>query len=371
MQSFDRSQMLYLPLSQRKNKVTITESAVDPLTDEVSIPPEIAAKTARIAEEILDARRRKRSVIVVFGAHAIKNGLGRLLAGFARRGWATHLATNGAGVIHDWEFAYQGASSEDVRANVQEGHFGTWEETGLSLNLGLAVGAWEGRGYGESIGAMIVNNGLTIPSRDELRAVITAPLTPGNRTLGRRAAACDLLELLETLDLPSGRREIPHRFPEYSVQAAAYELGVPFTSHPMFGHDIIYTHAANRGAPIGRAAERDFLSFVSSVENLEGGVYLSVGSAVMSPMIFEKSLSMSRNVLRQRGEDIRDCHIHVVDLQASTWDWSKGEPPMDNPAYYLRFMKTFNRMGCPTDYSCADNRAFFVSLYRALDALDR
>ena len=154
MQSFDRSQMLYLPLSQRKNKVTITESAVDPLTDEVVIPPEIAAKTARIAEEILDARRRKRSVIVVFGAHAIKNGLGRLLAGFARRGWATHLATNGAGVIHDWEFAYQGASSEDVRANVQEGHFGTWEETGLSLNLGLAVGAWEGRGYGESIGAM-------------------------------------------------------------------------------------------------------------------------------------------------------------------------------------------------------------------------
>jgi hypothetical protein len=130
----------------------------------------------------------------------------------------------------------------------------------------------------------------------------------------------------------------------------------------MFGHDIIYTHRANRGSAIGRTAERDFLEYVSSVEGLEGGVYLSVGSAVMSPMIFEKALSMARNA----AGGPHDCGIHVVDLQEATWDWSKGEPPMDNPAYYLRFMKTFNRMGCSVDYTQSDNRIFFTALYRAL-----
>jgi len=363
MKLFDRREMHYLPLSERKNKVGITESSVDPEKEDMTIPGELAERTQAIAREIIRARRRDSSVITAFGAHTIKNGLGRLLADLVRRGWVTHLATNGAGVIHDWEFAYQGASSEDVRANVQEGHFGTWEETGLNINLGLAVGAWEDMGYGEAIGSMIANQGLAIPSREELRAVIAADLR-------RRAAACDLLELLDDLKLPSGWMKIVHRFPEYSAQAAAYTMGVPFTSHPMFGHDIIYTHAASRGSAVGRTAERDFLSFAQSVAGLEGGVYLSVGSAVMSPMIFEKSLSMARNVSLAHGEDIRDCHIHVVDLQEATWDWSAGEPPMDNPAYYLRFMKTFNRMGCPVDYTSADNRAFFVSLWRALDALD-
>ena len=138
----------------------------------------------------------------------------------------------------------------------------------------------------------------------------------------------------------------------------------------MFGHDIIYTHAASKGAAIGRVAERDFLSYAAAVSGLEGGVYLSVGSAVMSPMIFEKSLSMARNVALQSGGRIADCGIHVVDLQEEGWDWSSGEPPMNNPAYYLRFMKTFNRMGCRLDYTSADNRAFFVALHRALSELD-
>ncbi len=370
MRQFDRSNIKYLPLAQRRNKVTITESCVDPGTDTTPIPTELSERTSAIAEDILMAKRDHRSVIVAFGAHAIKNGLGKLLAEFARRGWVTHLATNGAGIIHDWEFAYQGASSEDVRANVQDGHFGTWAETGLNINLGLAVGAWNGLGYGESIGAMIVKQGLDIPSRDELRTTIAAPFDGHQIELWKRAAAGDLLELLEELRIESGWKSILHRFSGYSVQAAAYTLGVPFTGHPMFGHDIIYTHAANRGAAVGRTAEKDFLAFVASVAQLEGGVYLSVGSAVMSPMIFEKSLSMVRNVSLQNGADIRNCKIHVIDLQKMTWDWSRGEPPIDNPAYYLRFMKTFNRMGCPIDYTSADNRAFLVSLYRALIALD-
>ena len=86
----------------------------------------------------------------------------------------------------------------------------------------------------------------------------------------------------------------------------------------------------------------------------------------MSPMIFEKSLSMSRNVSLQKGININDFAIHVVDLQKSSWDWSKGEPPMDDPAYYLRYMKTFNRMGGRVDYFSVDNKDFLKALYTVL-----
>lgn len=371
MKYFDRSRMQYSRLSDRKNKVVIAESCIDPETDTTVISRAVSERAATIAPEILRAREQKKSIMIVFGAHLIKNGLGKLLGEFARNGWVTHLATNGAGVIHDWEFAYQGQSSENVRENVQHGRFGTWQETGLNINLGLAVGAYEGLGYGESIGSMINRQGLLIPTREELKETITAPFSTASKVpMWKRGGASDLLELLDELDIKSGWYAVQHRFPEYSIQATAYKLGIPFTSHPMFGHDIIYTHTANRGSVIGRTAERDFLSFVQSVANLEGGVYLSVGSAVMSPMIFEKSLSMARNVVLQSGNDIRNCGIHVVDLQEETWDWSTGEPPMDNPAYYLRFMKSFNRMGCRLDYTSADNRAFFIALYRALRKLD-
>lgn len=374
-QLFDRSKMIYAPLSERKNKVSIEESCVG--TDELlDIPRSLSERIGMIAEEIIRARALGASVICAFGAHTIKNGLGRVLGAFAEQGWFTHLATNGAGVIHDWEFAYQGKSSEDVRENVQEGRFGTWQETGLYINLALAVGSYEGLGYGESIGSLITGDGLHIPEREELYDMIMpaaelfehdrADVSSRSDLLYKRAAAADLLELIQTLDIPSGFFPVMHEFRSYSVQALAFESQIPFTSHPMFGHDIIYTHKANRGAAVGRTAERDFLSYVRSVSNLEGGVYLSVGSAVMSPMIFEKSLSMARNVLLQQDEDIRDCGIHVVDLQEETWDWSRGEPPADNPAYYLRFMKTFNRMGCRVDYTSADNRLFLVGLYQEL-----
>jgi len=369
MELFDRSRVESRPLSRRKNKVQISEATVDPRRFREALPEELENRLGAIAREILQARARNRSVILAFGAHAIKNGLGFLLGELARRGWVTHLATNGAGIIHDWEFAFQGESSEDVRVNVQEGQFGTWEETGLYLNLALAVGALEGLGYGESVGNLVVRDGLRLPAREELEALIrksgSAQVFPGER-----AAAADLEDLMVRLNLSSGWMAVPHPFREYSLQAAAREAGIPFTGHPMFGHDIIYTHRAGAGAAIGRTAERDFLAYVESVSRLEGGVYLSVGSAVMSPMIFEKSLSMARNVLLPKGEDIRDCGIHVVDLQESPWDWSRGEPPMEHPAYYLRFMKTFARMGCRTDYTGCDNRLFLSGLFRILDSLD-
>ncbi|MDR0451052.1 MAG: hypothetical protein LBH26_07280 [Treponema sp.] len=368
MKYFDRREITFFPLSQRKNKADIKRDQADPAAD-IPVPPELAEAVRLMAGEILRARQSGRSVIVAFGAHTIKNGLGPLLGELVKRRWVSHLATNGAGVIHDWEFAFQGQSSEDVRENVREGKFGIWEETGFNINLALAVGAYRGMGYGESVGAFIVNQGLDLPSPEELRGLAASPF--GETPLWKRAAAADLLDVLEKIDLPPGRYDVEHPFRDYSIQAAAYRAGLPFTSHPMFGHDIIYTHWANHGAAVGRAAERDFLSYAESVANLEGGVYISVGSAVMSPMIFEKSLSMARNRARRKGGDIRGCHIYVVDLQKAQWDWEAGEPPPDNPAYYLRFMKTFNRMGCPLKYLSADNRIFFLSLYRALTALGK
>jgi len=136
----------------------------------------------------------------------------------------------------------------------------------------------------------------------------------------------------------------------------------------MFGHDIIYTHPLSCGAAIGRAAERDFLSFTHSVSRLQGGVYLSVGSAVMSPMIFEKALSMARNLARATGAAIDDFALHVVDLAQISWDWQRdGEPSQDNPAYYLRFCKTFARMGGRLTYTSCDNRHYLAALLHELE----
>lgn len=299
-----------------------------------------------------------------FGAHTIKNGLGPVLIRLIDEGWITHLATNGAGIIHDWELAYQGRTSEDVRKNVARGEFGTWDETGRYLNLALLVGAWKGLGYGQSVGAFIVEQGLDIPSAAELR-------TDAERSLDtqpeKAAAAADLLAAVSEFSLPAGRMSVPHPYREFSLQAAAYARGVPFTGHPMIGHDIIYTHPLNSGAAIGRTALRDFLVYAEGVSRLEGGVYLSVGSAVMSPMIFEKSLSMAQNAALQRGQAIRNHFIVVVDLAESGWDWQRdGEPPLDNPAYYLRYCKTFARMGGAVRYLQADNRDFFPALLHAL-----
>jgi len=346
---FDRSRMTYYPLSERINKVNIVDSVID--GESFDSDEALMARTDVIADEILSARKLGSSVVLAYGAHTIKNGLGRLLAELAEAGWITHLATNGAGVIHDWEFAFQGASSEDVRANVAEGKFGTWQETGLYLNLALAIGAWEGLGYGASIGKMIMHNGLEIPAYD---------------LLTDSAAGLDLLSLLRFLNIDAGFLAIEHPFASYSLQARCYERGIHCTAHPMFGCDIIYTHKACSGPAIGRTAERDFLSYVDSIASLEGGVYLSVGSAVMSPMIFEKSLSMVRN----SGRTISSASIHVVDLAPESWDWKAGEPPADNPAYYLRYMKTFNRMGLSASYLSCDNREFFVSLYQSLKRRD-
>lgn len=360
---FDRSAVKMYPLSTRTNKKFIEQDHVQ--VDTAPVLPEAARASIReLAVRIGSAREANRPVMITFGAHAIKNGLGLVLLHLVEQGWVTHLATNGAGIIHDWEFAFQGRSCEHVGPMVDEGRFGNWQETGFFINLALNVGAYEGLGYGESVGAMIQNEGLTIPSESELESQVQARLATDPRGA---AAAADLLHIQRTFELSAGWMSVPHNWKRFSVQAGAFRHGVPFTGHPMIGHDIIYNHPMNQGACLGRAAERDFLAFAESVSRLEGGVYISIGSAVMSPMVFEKSLSISQNLAIQRGEHIDHHYIFINDLAESTWDWTQGEPPEDNPAYYLRYNKSFSRMGGVMRYLQADNRDFLLELKRSLE----
>ena len=364
---FDRRTITVRPLSERINKLDFARDKVDPEAYAPHLDPAAKDSVLKAAAEVRAARAKGAPVILAFGAHSIKNGLSPVMIRLMKAGWITHFATNGAGVIHDWEFAFQGFSGEDVKRYVGEGQFGIWQETGMYLNLALAVGAYRGLGYGESVGAFVATDGLMIPAGKELSDAIAAGVAEDadESVLARAAAAADLKALLVRCHVKPGFLRVDHPFKANGLQAAAFTAGVPFTAHPMFGHDIIYTHPLNRGAPIGRTAERDFLSFVDSVSRLEHGVYLSVGSAVMSPMIFEKALSMSRNVARKHGAAIEDFSIHVVDLAKSAWDWTRdGEPPQDNPAYYLRFCKTFSRMGGRMTYTSADNRSYLVALLR-------
>ncbi|HUX95628.1 MAG TPA: hypothetical protein VMV47_07835 [Bacteroidales bacterium] len=364
---FNRDRLVFKKLYERKNKVNIVEDVVSVDRKPENLTADDWSLIEKSARKMASAKSDNRSVILAFGAHTIKNGMTPLLIALMRDGWITHFATNGAAIIHDWEFAYQGKSSEDVRGNVNKGEFGLWEETGFYINLALAVGAYEGLGYGESVGRMISCEGLQIPDITDLKEVALRNITSDPDL---SASAIELSGLINRFGLKKGFMVIPHPYKRYSVQALAFDLGIPFTGHPMIGQDIIYCHPANLGSAIGRTALRDFLSFADSISNIDMGVYLSVGSAVMSPMIFEKSLSMAQNIKIQEKKHIDDHYMLVVDLAKADWDWEKqGEPPVDNPAYYLRFCKTFSRMGGEMHYLTADNRDFLLALYQTLSKL--
>jgi hypothetical protein len=361
MSQFNRQKLHTFPLSERKHKLDFSQIAVLPDGAVPALTPEVAAQITLSAEHIRTARTAGNPVMLTYGAHLIKNGMAPVIIRLMEDGYVTHVATNGAGSIHDWEFAYFGKSTEDVRANVAEGKFGIWEETGKYINLAVAVGGTQGLGYGVSIGRMIADDGLYIPSVDELRQSIA---TASDEKIG---AFADLLYLVTTFNIPAGRMEIKHINKGNSVQYAAYQMGIPFTVHPGIGYDIIYTHPMNCGGAIGRGSVWDFLTYTDSVLKLQGGVHLSVGSAIMAPMIFEKALSMAKNVALQTGEALEDYYLIINDIQdGGGWNWNDGEPPMDNPAYYLRFCKSFYRMGGELDYICLDNRAFLMNLYDTL-----
>ena len=357
----DMSKLKVFPLAERHSLTRADEILISP---DVLPPPGDEAAVAACAAHLRAARARGAAVLLIYGAHLLRNGAALLLDRLMERGWLTHLATNGAGTIHDWEYAWCGASTESVEMNVASGTFGTWHETAVNIHLALMAGALDGLGYGRALGRFIVENGALVPSAESLeKAVAAAPAHP------LTAARADLLHALRHGHFSSGRVAVEHRWPHASILAAAWRHGVPLTVHPGIGYDIIANHPIFSGSVIGRAAELDFKLFGGSVEALDGGVVLSVGSAIMGPQVFEKSLSCVNNLRLQSGRGVvRDHAIYVVDLQdGGGWDWTQGEPPKTHAAYYLRFCKSFSRMGAPMRYVQCDNGAFIHRLLHALE----
>ncbi len=363
MTTFSHSRLRVFPLAERRS-LTRVEDILIPLDAPLPLlGPTLAAIVARAVGDIRAARERGAAVMLIYGAHLLRNGAALLLDRLMELGWLTHLATNGAGTIHDWEYAWLGKSTEKVEDNVATGTFGTWDETGRSLHLALLAGGLKGEGYGQALGRFIAEDGCTLPGSEELALLVTQfpadPLTP---------AAADLLVAMQRHTLAEGRHAVEHRWKHASILASAFRHGVPLTVHPGIGYDIIACHPMFNGAVIGRAAEVDFKQFAGSVDCLDGGVVLSVGSAIMGPQVFEKSLSVVHNLRRQdQRPNVSGHSIYVVDLQdGGGWDWTQGEPPKTNAAYYLRFCKSYSRMGGTMHYAQCDNAAFMHALFDGL-----
>ena len=319
---FNRNLLKVSPLSER-----ISKSDISVMWNPSFGIPEIDEKTKSKIEELVvkikQARKNNKPVVIAYGAHLIKNGLSLVIIELMKKGYVQHLMTNGAGTIHDWEFAYQGKTEEDVKRYISQGQFGIWHETGYYINEAIKLGALDNIGYGAALGQLI--------NEENLNGII-----------------------------------VSHKFKDYSILGNAFKLKIPISVCPSIGHDIIHTHPAFDGAALGRAADIDFLKFVKTLTNLEGGVFISIGSAIAAPMVFEKAISMAKNLALQNNERLDDYYIAVNDIQPGDWDWSKGEPPKDNPAYYLRFFKTFSRVGGKSEYIRLDNKLFLQHLYKEL-----
>ncbi len=361
----DLRQVKVLPLAQRRSLNSLERMLVDASQPPPPCPTATLAIVTDAVTRIAAARQRGASVMLLYGAHLVKNGLMGVVIRLLQRGWLTHLATNGAGTIHDWELSFLGRTEESVRQNVATGTFGTWDETGRNIHLALLAGALRGEGYGRSLGRFVVEDGTDLPTVAELEQLLRAE--PAHLLAPARA---ELLHAMVAHRLPAGHIEVKHPNKASCIAAQAFQHGVPLTAHPGIGYDIIHTHPLFSGAAVGRAAQLDFAQFSRAVDGLDGGVVLSVGSAIMAPQVFEKSLSCVNNLRLQAGRGIvREHTIYVVDIQdGGNWDWSRGEPPKDNPAYYLRFCKSFARMRGAMKYVQCDNGVFLHNLLHKLEA---
>jgi len=228
-----------------------------------SLPNILAAKEFRDFLDLLRAARTKRKPILVgLGAHVIKVGLSPVLIRLMEDGWISGLALNGAGIIHDFEIAYCGRTSEDVAAQIKQGKFGMARETGERLNAAIKAGAKRGLGLGAAVGRMIAGSRLP--------------------------------------------------FQDVSLLAAAYEKGIPVSVHVAIGTDTIHFHPGCSGEALGRTSLADFFLFCSLLEKLEGGgVYINMGSAVVLPEVFLKALSFVRN----RGIRLEHFSTAVFDFR--------------------------------------------------------
>ncbi|MCX6928170.1 MAG: hypothetical protein NT154_33915 [Verrucomicrobia bacterium] len=351
------------PLAERQSLSTLDKILVDPNQPPPACDAAALGTIRDCALKVAVARQRDASVILMYGAHLIKNGALGIVNRLIERGWVTHLATNGAGTIHDWELAFLGRTEESVRKNAAAGTFGTWDETGRCICLALLAGALRDEGYGRSLGRFICEDGVTLPTTAALEKWLrdepAHPLAP---------ARAQLLQAMLTHWLPAGRIAVQHPRKETAILAQAFRHNIPLTVHPGIGYDIITNHPMFNGAAIGRAAAMDFGLFSRAVEGLDGGVVLSVGSAIMAPQVFEKSISCVNNLRLQAGrKTVHDHTMFVVDIQdGGKWDWTQGEPPKENPSYYLRFCKSFSRMGGQMNYVQCDNVAFLHNLLTLL-----
>ncbi|MDG3003776.1 hypothetical protein [Paludisphaera mucosa] len=361
----DLSRLRVYPLEERRSLTTVEEVLIDPDAEPKPLPGPVALRVAECARRIRRAREMGGGVMLIYGAHLLRNGAASILGRMMAKEWVTHLATNGAGTIHDWEYAWIGRSTESVRENVPLGAFGSWDETGRNIHLALLAAGLRGEGYGAGLGRFIAEDGVDLPTAAELEQSLrdepAHPLAPPR---------ADALRAILANNLPTGRIIVEHEWKHASILAQAFQHKIPMTVHPGIGYDIIANHPIFNGAAIGRAAEHDFRLFGGSVETLDHGVVLSVGSAIMGPQVFEKSLSCVNNLRLQDGRPIVEDHaIYVVDVQdGGGWDWTTGEPPKSNPAYYLRFCKSYARMGGEMHYLQCDNAAFIHNLYHQVAA---
>src|SRR5579862_5225597 len=196
----DLKKVKVYPLAQRASMSRIEDILVNP----DSTPPPCSEDNHRLiheaADKILSAKSRNASVMFLYGAHLVKNGAAAIIDRLMEKGWITHLGTNGAGSIHDWEFAFQNWSTESVEQNVATGTFGTWAETGRNIHLALLAGALRGEGYGISLGRFIREDGVNLPAPKELETQLrespSHPLSP---------ARADLLRSMLEHQLPAGR----------------------------------------------------------------------------------------------------------------------------------------------------------------------
>jgi hypothetical protein len=311
---FDRTKLKLQPLALRRHDMTLD----DVLSLDAAAPPFTHPDLPALAERIVRARGDGREVIVLMGAHVIKQGLSRFIIDLMRRGLITCLGMNGAGAIHDYELALVGATTESVARYIRTGEFGLWTETG---GINIIVNSCTEYGFGGVVGKAIVD------------------------------------------------REYPHR--DVSILATGWELDLPVTVHIGIGYDIIHEHPNFDAALAGAASYDDFLIFAERIRHLEGGVFLCLGSAVMGPEVYLKALSMARNVEQQEGRSITDITTAVFDL-LDLGDDLHHEAPKTDPRYYFRPYKTILvrtvAEGGTSYYFRGDHRATIPALWREVVA---
>src|SRR5688572_14916013 len=251
-EEFDSSGVKTYPLASRKSKAHISDFARPYISGSglagwlASLPGVLAAADFRaVVQAIVDAKRGDRAIVWGIGAHVVKTGLSPVLVDLMERGFVSAIATNGAGIIHDFEIALSGGTSEDVDATLGPGTFGMAEETGTQLNRAINDGVAAGLGLGQAVGKYL---DMAKPS-----------------------------------------------FTQISVAATAWRLQIPVTVHVAVGTDIIHMHPQASGAAIGEDSLRDFKYFVTTVSKLEQGVYLNCGSAVVLPEVFLKAVAIAKN----------------------------------------------------------------------------